>query len=292
MPPPAPQPPDRDPSRWRPESLPPSRPPALPLPLCHRDYGDPADPATPILLIHGLFGSAANWQPVVTGLHRRLGADRRLIVPDLRNHGRSPHDAILSYEAMAADLIGLLDGRGIECVSLVGHSLGGKVAMWLALNWPERIEALAVVDIAPVTYGSRFRRLIAALRGLNLKMIDSRRDADNRLAADIPDPLMRGFLLQNLRKTEAGWAWRINLAALPDAMEGLRTFPDPRGRQFHGQTAFIHGARSDYVTPSQLPLLHTLFPRAELLVIPDAGHWVHADQLEVFTQALANFLSG
>ena len=261
-----------------------------PLPLFHRGYGDPASPATPILLIHGLFGSAVNWHPIVGRLHSLLGADRRLIVPDLRNHGQSPHDPILSYEAMAEDLIGLLDSRDIEYVSLVGHSLGGKVAMWLALNWPERIEALAVVDIAPVTYASRFRRLIAALGALNLKTIDSRREADARLAAAIPDPMMRGFLLQNLRKSEAGWSWRLNLAALPDAMEELRTFPDPRERQFHGRTAFIHGADSDYVNTNQLPTIRAIFPRAELVAIPGAGHWVHADQPEAFTQTLVDFL--
>ena len=261
-----------------------------PIPLFHRGYGDPASPATPILLIHGLFGSAVNWHPIVGRLHALLGADRRLIVPDLRNHGQSPHDPILSYEAMAEDLIGLLDSRDIEYVSLVGHSLGGKVAMWLALNWPERIEALAVVDIAPVTYASRFRRLIAALGALNLKTIDSRREADARLAAAIPDPMMRGFLLQNLRKSEAGWSWRLNLAALPEAMEELRTFPDPRDRQFHGRTAFIHGADSDYVNTNQLPTIRALFPRAELVAIPGAGHWVHADQPEAFTQTLVDFL--
>ncbi len=260
------------------------------LPLFRRSYGDPASPATPILLIHGLFGSAVNWHPIVGRLHALLGADRRLIVPDLRNHGQSPHDPILSYEAMAEDLIGLLDQLGIARAALVGHSLGGKVAMWLALNWPERVAALAVVDIAPVTYPARFRRLIAALQGLDLRTLASRRDADARLVAAIPEAMMRGFLLQNLRKTEAGWGWRINLAALPGAMLGLAGFPDAQGRQFPGPTAFIHGGDSDYVAAAQLPLFRGLFPRAELVVIPGAGHWVHADQPEAFAATIADFL--
>ncbi len=266
-------------------------PPAPPLALHYRDYGDPADPATPILLIHGLFGSATNWHGMVGRLHRLLGPARRLIVPDLRNHGQSPHDPVFGYEAMATDLVHLLDRLEIEHASLVGHSLGGKVAMWLALEHPERVEALAVVDIAPVTYPSRFRRLFAALRGLNLRTLDSRREADARLAADIPDPAMRGFLLQNLRHTQEGWTWRFNLAAMANAMEGLRTFPDPQGRRFHGQAAFIHGADSDYVRPDQWPAIQALFPRAQMIAIPDAGHWVHADQPEAFTSVIAPLLA-
>ncbi len=264
---------------------------SLPLPLFRRSYGDPASLATPILLIHGLFGSAVNWHTIVGRLHTLLGADRRLIVPDLRNHGQSPHDPILSYEAMAEDLIGLLDQLGIARAALVGHSLGGKVAMWLALNRPERVAALAVVDIAPVTYPARFGREIAALQKLDLRTLDSRRDADARLVAAIPGAMMRGFLLQNLRKTEAGWGWRFNLAALPGAMAGLGTFPNAQGRQFPGPTAFIHGGNSDYVTAAQLPLIRTLFPHAELIAIPGAGHWVHADQPEACARALADVLA-
>ncbi len=231
-----------------------------------------------------------NWHGIVGRLQRLLGTSRRIIVPDLRNHGQSPHDPDFSYESMATDLVNLLDALEIEHVNLVGHSLGGKVAMWLALEHPERVAALAVVDIAPVTYPSRFRRLFAALRGLNLRTIDSRREADARLAADIPDPNMRGFLLQNLRHTQDGWTWRFNLAALADAMEGLRTFPDPQGRRFHGRTIFIHGANSDYVGPNQWPAIQALFPRAQVTTIPDAGHWVHADQPEAFADAIAHFL--
>jgi len=269
----------------------PPHPPAPSLILHHRDYGDPSDPATPILLIHGLFGSATNWHGIVGRLHRLLGPARRLIVPDLRNHGQSPQDPVFSYQAMALDLANLLDALAIEHASLVGHSLGGKVAMWLALEHPERIEALAVVDIAPVTYPSRFRRLFAALWGLNLRTLASRREADERLAADIPDPAMRGFLLQNLRHAQDGWAWRFNLAALADAMEGLRTFPDPQGRRFHGRTAFVHGADSDYVHPDQWPAIQALFPRAQAIAIPGAGHWVHADQPDTFASAIAHFLA-
>lgn len=265
-------------------------PSATSLPLHHRVHGDQGDAAPPLLLIHGLFGSATNWHGIVGRLHRLLGTSRRIIVPDLRNHGQSPHDPVFGYEAMATDLVHLLDTLEIEHVSLVGHSLGGKVAMWLALEHPERIEALAVVDIAPVTYPSRFRRLFAALRGLNLRTIDSRREADMRLAADIPDPAMRGFLLQNLRHTPDGWTWRFNLAALANAMEGLRTFPDPQGRRFHGRTAFIHGADSDYVRPDQLPAIQALFPRAQMIAISSAGHWVHADQPEAFAKAIARLL--
>ena len=278
------------PSASFPASLPVS-PTASSLSLHHRVHGDPEDTAPPILLIHGLFGSAMNWHGIVGRLHRLLGTSRRIIVPDLRNHGQSPHDPVFSYEAMATDLVHLLDALEIEHVNLVGHSLGGKVAMWLALEHPERAEALAVVDIAPVTYPSRFRRLFAALGELNLQTIASRREADARLAADIPDPNMRGFLLQNLRHAADGWTWRFNLTALADAMERLRTFPDPQGRRFHGRTIFIHGANSDYVRPDQWPAIQALFPRAQMTTIPDAGHWVHADQPEVFASVIARFLA-
>ncbi len=254
-----------------------------------REYGGEHQVEVPVVLIHGLFGASANWH----GIARRLAEDRRVLVPDLRNHGDSPWSEPMDYPSMAADLAGLLADRSIDRAHLVGHSMGGKVAMWLALAAPGRVGSLVVVDMAPVRYPRRFESLIEAIAGLPLGAITDRRDADRRLASTIPTSAVRGYLLQNLVHGEGGgWRWRINLPLLAASMETILDFPDAGGRQFPGPALFLHGSRSDYVTGEGLPRIRTLFPLARLRSIPNAGHWVYADQPEAFTAAVAGFLKG
>ena len=260
--------------------------------LHHRHYGEARQGAMPMLLIHGLFGSAANWH----GIARRLAADRLVLVPDLRNHGESPWDARMDYPAMALDLAALLDHLGIERAHLVGHSMGGKAAMWLALSQPERLGSLVVADIAPVTYPSRHGALVTALAALPLGEIKDRRAADARLAETIHSAAVRGYLLQNLvhdRARDGGaahWRWRINLEVLAHCMDQILGFPAAPGCGFPGPAQFIYGSRSDYVTGAGLPRIRELFPLARLRTIANAGHWVYADQPEAFVAAVSGFL--
>jgi esterase len=259
----------------------------MPLRLHHRHYGEAGARALPLVLIHGLFGSAANWH----GIARRLAVERRVLVPDLRNHGQSPWDARMDYRAMAADLVALLDGEGIARAHLVGHSMGGKAAMWLALSAPERVGSLVVVDIAPVTYASRHGALVSALAALPLAQLTDRRAADALLAQTIQSAAVRAYLLQNLvRDRSGGWCWRVNLEVLARSLDQILGFPPTADLQFPGPVLFLYGSRSDYVTGEGLPRIRALFPLARLRTIANAGHWVYADQPQEFLAAVSGFL--
>lgn len=258
-----------------------------PVAIHLREYATASTGSPPVLLLHGLLGSGANWH----GIARRLAEGRPVLVPDLRGHGRSPAGDGISYEAMVADLIGVLDGRGIPQATVIGHSMGGKVAMWLALTAPERVAALGVVDIAPVVYPERFATLIAAMRALPLAKVIDRRDADARLAPSVPDPAVRGYVLQNLtHHADGALRWRIDLAALDAATAEIRGFPDPGTAQFAGPALFVYGTGSDYLTGEHLSRIRSLFPLVRMRPVAGAGHWVYADQPDGFLAALAGIL--
>lgn len=257
--------------------------------LYRREQGEGCAGRPPVVLLHGLFGAASNWLGVAPAL---AAAGHRLILPDLRNHGRSPHDAEMSYPAMAADVRTLIQQSGHDSATLIGHSMGGKVAMWLALSCPSLVERLVVVDMAPVRYPNRFAGLLGALQRLPLHTLDSRAAADRALAADIPNPALRGYLLQNLTKASGGWRWRFNLEALVCRIHGLMDFPQAAaGRQFPGDALFLHGAESDYVQPEHEPQIRRYFPFARHRAVPGAGHWLYSDQPELFTDAVTGFLA-
>ena len=240
-----------------------------------------------VVLLHGLFGSAANWGAVA----RRLAGRFHVLVPDLRNHGQSPHDPDASYPAMVDDVLGLLDRHGLDRAWLVGHSMGGKVAMHLALNHPPRVAGLAVVDMAPVRYTHNFEAVLGAFRAVDLAGIRSRADADRQMADRVPLAGVRAFLLQNLVKGPAGWGWRLNLAALAAAQTEITGFPDQAAdAAYPGPVSFIYGKLSDYVTPAYEPRIRGLFPGARLCPVADAGHWVYADQPQGFMACLERFL--
>lgn len=249
-----------------------------------REYGEGG--STPLLLLHGLFGSSANWH----GIARRLARSRRILVPDLRGHGRSTGGGTLSYPAMAEDLIALLDSEGIRDASIVGHSMGGKAAMWLALSRPERVRALVVVDIAPVSYGHRFDSIIDALRGLDLSAVANRREADQFLKQTLPDAALRAYLLNSMVRDTGGWRWRLDLKALAASVDAIPAFPDPGSMQYGGPALFVYGTESGYVTGEHLPLIRRLFPLARLRAMAGAGHWVYSDQPDAFARALDSFL--
>ncbi len=253
--------------------------------LHYREFGA-ENGGPPLLLLHGLLGSLVNWQTIA----RRLAQHHRVVVPDLRNHGRSPHHPDVSYQAMAGDVVALLDELEIPSVVPVGHSMGGKTAMWLALEQPGRVEKLVVVDIAPVTYPGRLGALMDALLELPLDRIERRAEADEWLKRRIPERAVRDYLLQNLVRTGEGWRWRTNLRALRDGLDLIRGFPEvPGGVHYPGPALFVHGSRSDYVKPEYLPRMELLFPRMERVAL-EAGHWVYAEQPEAFLSVLEQFL--
>jgi pimeloyl-ACP methyl ester carboxylesterase len=256
------------------------------LALHLRDYPGAQADAPAIVLLHGLFGSGTNWH----GIAKSLAGRWRVLAPDLRNHGASPQAEAAGYEAMVADIAALLDANGIASCALVGHSMGGKLAMQFALSHPERVRGLVVVDMAPVAYPGRLRDIVTALQGLDLSAFTRRADADAALAPRIVEPAVRAFLLQNLVRADGRFAWRFNLSGLTAALEQLMGFEVPPGRCYERPALFLHGTDSDYVGPAVHAPTRALFPAARFEAVAGAGHWVHAEQPAAFLQALARFL--
>lgn len=260
-----------------------------PLPLAHEIHGDRPD-RPPLVIVHGLFGSGRNWGAIA----RRLAEDRRVVTVDLRNHAGSPWSARHGYADLAGDLAALiahLAAEGAPRFDVLGHSMGGKAAMWLALTRPELVGRLIVADIAPVAYAHSQTPLIHAMRALDLDGMADRRSADARLAATVPEAGVRAFLLQSLDLRADPPRWRLNLDALEAGMDGIVGWPDPGGLPpFAGPTLFLAGALSDYVRPEHRPAIRALFPRALVARLPGAGHWLHADQPRPFEAAVRAFL--
>ncbi len=240
----------------------------------------------PVVILHGLLGSARNW----TSIARQLAATCRVLTPDLRNHGRSPWSETMSFDQMAADVAASIEARDLAPATLVGHSLGGKVAMRLALTRPDLVSRLVVVDVAPVLYRHSLREYIDAMRAVDLARITRRPEVDAELAKTIHDPLMRAFLLQNLVRTPEGYAWRANLEAIAANLSELMDFPPSAGQSYAGPTLFIAGSRSTYVRDQYRPVIRDLFPAVEFATIAGAGHQVHADRPDEFLARLLAFL--
>lgn len=236
----------------------------------------------PILIAHGLFGSARNWGVIA----RRLSDQgRRVITVDMRNHGDSPWAANHSYPDLAEDLAQVITAHGGQA-DVLGHSMGGKAAMALALMHPGVVRRLIVADIAPVAYGHTQQHLIDAMRAVELSTIETRRDADLQLAQSVDSEGVRAFLLQSL--DVKGRRWRLNLHVLETFMPTILGWPDLSAR-FEGPTLFLSGALSDYVKPEHRPAIKALFPKAQFAKIPGAGHWLHADRPREFEAAIAAF---
>ena len=245
-------------------------------------------PATlpPLVIAHGLFGSARNWNVIA----RRLSDLREVIAVDMRNHGDSPRAATQSYPDMAADLAGVIASLGAP-VDLMGHSMGGKAAMQLALTEPALLRRLVVADIAPVAYSHDQSQHIHALRGLDLTDLTTRAEADRRLALTVPDPALRAFFLQSLDlRAEGGPRWRLNLDVLDAAMPQIVGWPGTGG-SFPGPALFLTGSESPYVRPEHRAMIGALFPKARFAKLTGAGHWLHADRPREFEETVAVFLS-
>ena len=242
----------------------------------------------PVVALHGLLGRARN----LAGIGRVLEASHAVWLADLRNHGSSPWSDEMTYAAMAADVAALIEREGLGPVTMIGHSMGGKVAMCLALTRPELVDRLVVVDIAPVRYAQGYEGFVRAMQACDLAPPRRRADVDAQLAATVPDPAMRAFLLQNLETRDGALAWQPNLAGLLAAMPELTDFPEAlAGRRYAGPTRALRGARSDYVDAAGAAALRGYFPDATVATVPDAGHWPHAEQPVAFQRLLAEALA-
>lgn len=238
-----------------------------------------------LVIVHGLFGSGRNWSVIA----RHLADTRDALTVDLRNHGTSPRAATQSYPDMAADLaevIRTLPGP----VDLLGHSMGGKAAMVLALTHPTLIRRLVVADIAPVAYTHDQTQHITAMRSLDLTGVTTRSEADRRLSATVLDPALRAFFLQSLDLKTTPPQWRLNLDVLQAEMPRIVGWPAPPG-SFPGAALFLSGANSNYVLPDHRPTIRALFPKSRFAKLPDAGHWLHAEKPREFEETVRVFLT-
>ena len=252
--------------------------------LWHRAAEEADRPA--LLIAHGLFGSARNWGVVA----RRLAVGRDVATVDMRNHGTSPRAASQSYPDMAADLAEVIQGTG-KPMDVLGHSMGGKAAMHLALTHGALVRRLVVADIAPVAYGHDQSLHIHAMRSLDLAGLTTRGEADRRLQAAIPDPGLRAFFLQSLDLKTDPPAWRLNLDVLEAEMPRIVGWPGTQGR-FDGPTLFLTGSESRYVLPEHRETIRALFPAARFAKLLGAGHWLHADKPREFEDTVRAFLDG
>jgi esterase len=259
-------------------------------PLLHfLDQGEPTAP--PLVILHGLFGTLDNWQTLARRWADEAGL--RVVSVDLRNHGRSFHSPEHSYALMAQDVLALLDHLAIDPahLTLLGHSMGGKVAMTLALGYPARLAQLIVLDIAPRFSNMEHQDdIIAGLQAVDLSTIQNRQQAEAALVPNIPQLGVRQFLLKNLyRREDNSFAWRINLPAL---VENLAAVGEEiaAAQPFLKPTLFIRGGKSDYITADdKLHSIPALFPNSQVATVPDAGHWVHAEKPEEIFELVKNF---
>jgi esterase len=240
----------------------------------------------PLIILHGLLGSADNWR----SMSRRLGAHYQVFAVDLRNHGRSPHSDIFDYDVMVADLREFVEQQALTRIMLLGHSIGGKVAMQFAIDYSEQVDRLVIVDIGPKPYEPSQRYILEALRSLDLTRCKSFADVDAALAAEVSGESLRQFLLKNLARDENGrLRWKVHLEAIDRNYDKLARGLAP-GRTFDKPTLFIRGGRSNYIEDDDALLIRQIFPRAEIATLPEAGHWVHVDAPEEFFQTVLNFL--
>lgn len=241
----------------------------------------------PLVILHGLFGSRRNWWSIA----RQLADLRHVVVADLRNHGTSPWDPVHDYPALAADVARLVETRLGGRAAVIGHSMGGKAAMMLALERPDLVERLVVVDIAPARSPGNSADILRAVERVPLDRCDRRTDVEEALAEDVPDPKVRAFLAANVVSGPDGLAWGVNLDAIARHLDDILGFPDvPPGRAFAGPTLILAGGRSPYVTPEHHAAISRLFPAARIETIPQAGHWLHADAPAEFLAAVRPFL--
>ena len=243
----------------------------------------------PILIIPGLFGLTPNWRRFA----RALAKDHSVIVIDQRNHGRSEHADTHTYADMLEDLLAVLNQKQIEQVVLLGHSMGGKVAMLFSLLHPQRVRSLVVMDIAPVLYQRNPAPFLPELLSHDVSHMGSRAEVERSLQSIIPDTPTRLFILQSLSGSAGDYQWRLNLPILNKFMSEISAFPDNlvSDRTYTGNSLFIAGGNSDYINAGHYPKISQYFPAAVHAVVPDAGHWLHVEQMDAVLNELQEFIN-
>ncbi len=254
------------------------------LALAHREYGS----GPPVVIVHGLFGSSRNWHSFA----QKLGEQYQVFSLDLRNHGESPWSDDVGYPDLAEDVGEVIRQHDLESPVLVGHSMGGKTAMALALDQGDLIGGLVVMDISPVPYDHDHDENIGAMRDMSLSSLKSRAEADAALRLVVPEAGVRQFLLHNLVSSQGVYRWRINLDALAIGMESIMGFPGvPPNRTYSEPALFLRGERSDYVLPEHEPLIRSLFPNATIETVEGAGHWLHAERPDAVRESVERYLA-
>lgn len=257
--------------------------------LYHRISGE----GEPLILLHGLFGSLDNLGVIARGLQDKW----QIHGLDQRNHGKSPHAATMTYPEMADDVLAYMDAQGLAKAWVLGHSMGGKVAMQLALKAPDRIAGIIVADISPVTYKPRHDHVLEGLKAVDTKSLSSRQDADSALSEHVEEAGVRQFLLKNLAPVPAGekeesgarYRWRLNLPVIDQSYADLSAAPEGDG-PYEGPVLFIKGADSAYIQTRHRDAIAKLFPNADLKVIEGTGHWLHAEKPDTFVALCRRFL--
>ncbi|SFM01712.1 alpha/beta fold hydrolase [Marinobacter zhejiangensis] len=251
--------------------------------LNHRISGS----GQPLILLHGLFGSLEN----LGGIAQRLQDQFEIHALDHRNHGRSPHADTMDYPSMAADVLAYMDQQGLETACLLGHSMGGKIAMQVALSAPQRVSKLIVLDIAPVTYKPRHDAILEGLSALSPETIDNRQEADRALAEYVETPEIRQFLLKNLQRVPGAenFRWRLNLPVIEACYSNLAAAPVAEG-SFAGPVLFLKGEHSAYIQEKHRPDVERLFPNATLRIVSGTDHWLHAEKPDTVAALCRQFL--
>ena len=251
--------------------------------LNFKTYGE----GEPIFILHGLFGSLDNWQT----LGKKLAESHKVYLIDQRNHGKSPHSDSFSYHDMAEDLAELIRNENLDKITIMGHSMGGKTAMTFAVEYPNLLKKLIIVDIAPKKYPPHHDEIIDALYSLDLPSISSRREADEIMKHSIENDGTRLFLLKNLnREKEGGYSWKMNLDMLSNEIEkviDVTEIPFP----ISIPSLFIRGGSSGYILDSDFEKIDQLFPNSEIETIEGAGHWVHAEKPQELFESVMEFIS-
>lgn len=241
----------------------------------------------PLIIMHGVFGSSDNWQT----LGKVFSEQFKVYLVDLRNHGNSPHSDSFDYDVMVKDVVELMDDEGLTKAHILGHSMGGKVAMHLATQYPKKVDKLIVVDIAPKYYQPHHQQIFEGFHSVDLANLENRRDADDQMSRVISNIGVRQFILKNLdRNKDGSFAWKLNLSAIEKAIEKVGEGIEGKV-SFDGTTLFIAGGKSDYITNQDHSLIHSYFPNAEIATVAGAGHWVHAERPKELGELVIEFLS-
>jgi esterase len=264
--------------------------------LFFRKYGN----GPPMFILHGLYGSSDNWVSIAKG----LSGNFTVYLPDLRNHGQSPHSKSHNYDSLSLDLFELLGELKIKKIFLAGHSMGGKVAVNFAIKWPEMINSLIIIDISPFRssdperkFYKEHRHILESILAIDLPGILSRSEAEAALAGKIESARTRGFILKNLQRTgEKTFGWKLNIRSLYDNLENIVDGLPRPSNETEAVTGFpvtfIRGSDSDYLPDDELTIIQKLFPAADFITIKNAGHWVHAERPDAITEILLNQLMG